>query len=194
MCLFSTKYTLGAPGYLPKYDPINQVWYPGTPEYILYATNIRWVPGYLPEYDPSNQAWYPGTPEYRLYPTYIVWAYPGTYPSMTKTTRFGTFGTPDHRFYPTHTLWGYPPEYDQNNQVKYILYPTSSANHTLRRRNNTFERRQYRRTPSLNEPRALRQRIKYRSRIPVSQALLAALSGTPPPPISEAPASCNSLR
>ena len=23
------------PGYLPEYDPNNQVWYPGTPEYIF---------------------------------------------------------------------------------------------------------------------------------------------------------------
>lgn len=33
------------PGYLPEYDPYNQVL----------------VPGDIPEYDPYNQIWYPGT-------------------------------------------------------------------------------------------------------------------------------------
>ena len=52
----------------------------------------------------------------------LLWECPSTYPSMTKTTRFGT--RVPQRIYPTeqYILWGYPislPEYDQNNQVWY---------------------------------------------------------------------------
>ena len=56
-----TRYTLGVPGYQP-----DMLW-EGTRVPTRYALG---VPGYLPD---------------------ILWGYPGTYLSMTKTTKFGTF-------------------------------------------------------------------------------------------------------
>ena len=80
------------------------------------------------EYDQNNQMWYSGTPEYHTrVPTRVRPKQPdytrvppgitsGTFPSMTKTTRF-------YSRVPSSIIPGYLPEYDENNQIWYSGTP-----------------------------------------------------------------------